>query len=293
MRIPINYLLINLAVADVTFATFLASEFILSYAFTHPDGMTGKVLCRLLTGGTLGWVGGASSAFTLVAIAIERYYAVMHPLGNKGKLTKRKLKVIIPSCWLSSLIVNFPGFLATNVDKKIDGCVETFSEKWMAKAYSLTWLVTTCALPLAVMIGLYSKVVCNLWFKGNEGNQLSDHQKGVIKLRKRVTLMVVTVSAIFGISWGTSSVVYVLKNFNSHNNIGNVAITNTMGLVNSAANPFVYALLNRQFREKVKEMMLCAFCSTNEVHATRKTESIELKSGINHSTNEEGLLSYE
>lgn len=119
------------------------------------------------------------------------------------------------------------------------------------------------------------------------------HQQGVIKLRKRVTLMVVTVSAIFGISWGTSSVVYVLKNFNSHNNIGNVAITNTMGLVNSAANPFVYALLNRQFREKVKEMMFCAFCSTNEVHATRKTESIELKSGINHSTNEEGLLSYE
>ena len=92
-RIPINYLLINLAVADVTFATFLASEFILSHTYTHPGGVTGKVLCRLLTGGTLGWVGGVSSAFTLVVIAIERYYAVIYPLGNKGKLTKRKLKV--------------------------------------------------------------------------------------------------------------------------------------------------------------------------------------------------------
>ena len=87
--------------------------------------------------------------------------------------------------------------------------------------------------------------------------------------------MVVTVSAIFGISWGTSSVVYVLKHFTSHN-IGNGAITNTMALFNSAVNPFVYALLNQQFREKIKEMMCCAFCSTSGIRATRKTENIDL-----------------
>ena len=30
---------------------------------------------------------------TLVAIAAERYFAVIYPAGNVGKLTKRKLKV--------------------------------------------------------------------------------------------------------------------------------------------------------------------------------------------------------
>ena len=30
---------------------------------------------------------------TLLVIAIERYFAVVHPHGNKEKLTKRKLKV--------------------------------------------------------------------------------------------------------------------------------------------------------------------------------------------------------
>lgn len=92
-RIPINYLLVNVAVADIIFATFLTPRFILSQFFTHPVGLTGTVLCRLLTGGTLGWVGGASSAFTLMAIAIERYYAVMYPLVNKGRLTKQKIRV--------------------------------------------------------------------------------------------------------------------------------------------------------------------------------------------------------
>ena len=97
-----NYLLVNLAVADITFGIFLTPRFILNRTFTHPEGAAGKALCRLLTGGTLGWFGGVSSAFTLVVIAVERFYAVMYPLGNKGNLTKRKLKVSI-----DALIMHF------------------------------------------------------------------------------------------------------------------------------------------------------------------------------------------
>lgn len=83
----------NLAVADIMFATFIAPKIILSMTFTHPEGMTGKVLCKLLTGGAVAWVGAVSSIVTLTNIAIERYYAVVYPLGNRGNLTNLKLKV--------------------------------------------------------------------------------------------------------------------------------------------------------------------------------------------------------
>ena len=83
----------NLAVADIVFATFIAPKIILSMTFTHPEGMTGTIVCKLLTGGNIAWVGAGSSIVTLANISIERYYAVEYPLGNKGKLTKRKLKV--------------------------------------------------------------------------------------------------------------------------------------------------------------------------------------------------------
>ena len=55
-RIPINFLLVNLAVSDIMIAIFLAPEYIFSLMFTHPDGVTGTVLCRLLTGGNFAWV---------------------------------------------------------------------------------------------------------------------------------------------------------------------------------------------------------------------------------------------
>ena len=92
-RIPINYLLVNLAVADAMYAIFVTPQTFLKIIPTHPGGAIGTVLCKLITGGSFAWTGGTSSVVTLVAIAAERYFAVLYPTGNVGKLTKRKLKV--------------------------------------------------------------------------------------------------------------------------------------------------------------------------------------------------------
>ena len=93
LRIPVNYLILNLAVADLTTAILFTPEVILSHISSHPEGVTGMVLCSLLTDSTFAWIGGGSSVITLVAITVERYYAVIYPLGNKGNLTTCKLKV--------------------------------------------------------------------------------------------------------------------------------------------------------------------------------------------------------
>ena len=88
-----DYLLMNLAIADMVVAIFFVPRHILIHTFRHPDGMTGTLVCKLLTGGNLAWVGGTASIVTLVAIAIERYYTVLYPLRNNSRLTYGKLKV--------------------------------------------------------------------------------------------------------------------------------------------------------------------------------------------------------
>lgn len=88
-----NYLLVNLAVADILYAVFVTPRVFFKLTLTHPDGVTGTVLCKLLTDGNVAVVGGSSSVVTLVVIAVERYYAIMYPRGDKGKLTRCKLKV--------------------------------------------------------------------------------------------------------------------------------------------------------------------------------------------------------
>ena len=92
-RNPIDYLLVNLAVADIIYTTFSLPGVVLGYTNSHPEGVTGKVFCKALTRGTIAWVGAFSSVLTLVAIATERYLSVIYPVGGKGKFTMRRLKV--------------------------------------------------------------------------------------------------------------------------------------------------------------------------------------------------------
>ena len=70
--------------------------------------------------------------------------------------------------------------------------------------------------------------------------------------------MVVTVSAIFIICWGTDEVLHVIEQATSYKFAPVVfPITHTMIMFNSAVNPFAYALINNRFRKKMKEMIWC------------------------------------
>ncbi|KAL9951082.1 hypothetical protein ACROYT_G043678 [Oculina patagonica] len=256
MRKPIHCLLVNLAVADIMYATFIAPDTFLKLVSTLPGGKTGTVLCQLLIGGNIAWVGAVSSAVTLVAIAIERFYAIVHPLGNEGQLTKCKLKVLIFGSWTFALVLTIPLFLVMNV--KGNFCHSFWPEKWMPMAFSWVWFVLVL-FSVALMAGLYARVVFILWFKRHDNSQLTDQQRGVVKVRKRVTLMVITVTTLFGICWLTDAVAHVVEDSTSYTAIDKVVFTviHTMVLFNSAANPFVYALINLNFRKKMKEIIFC------------------------------------
>ncbi|KAM7451147.1 hypothetical protein ABFA07_001212 [Porites harrisoni] len=72
MRTPMNMLLLNLAVADMVVAVFVAIQFVIGPTFPHPSGTTGLWLCKFVTGGTMTWSAAAVSVGNLVAISIER-----------------------------------------------------------------------------------------------------------------------------------------------------------------------------------------------------------------------------
>ena len=108
----------------------------------------------------------------------------------------------------------------------------------------------------------------------SQSDFVSLYAQGVLRVRKRVTMMVIAVSAIFGICWGAESIEYVLRHFTSYKmSPVPAAISDAMALLNSAVNPFVFALLNQQFREKINGMICCK--ASMRVHPTRESHNME------------------
>ena len=81
--------------------------------------------------------------------------------------------------------------------------------------------------------------------------------QGVMRIRKRVTLMVLIVSLVFAVCWLTDASNFILSDFSVVRTSLPIALTNTLILFNSAINPIVYALVNQRFRRKFKSMICC------------------------------------
>ena len=106
------------------------------------------------------------------------------------------------------------------------------------------------------------------------------NSQGVLRVRKRATLMVTTISVIFAVCWGAESVEYVLRKLTSLDiSFVHIATVDVMVLFNSTINPFVYALLNHQFRQKIKGVICCtgAAGSRPRAQTTEGTTAQETK----------------
>ena len=107
--------------------------------------------------------------------AITNCHSVLDYYDNQ-ELCSLPFQVIIPSSWIFSVIFNLPLFLLVEVK---DGYCKNdwvHGQDWMPKAYDLLWS-SLIAVSVAMMAGLYSRIVYTLWFKRVEDNQPAFQQR--------------------------------------------------------------------------------------------------------------------
>ena len=252
MRTPLNYLLLNLAFADIMVGILTLPVQVFGSFYTHPRGKTGEWFCKFISSDILKYTCGQASTFTLAAVAYERYQAVVHPLLVKERITKKKTVVFIALAWIISAFFEMFWIVWVGLDGESNQCRIKPKYKDSQAIFNVFQLSLVFGFPFLMMLILYGRVVWQLTRK--QVHSFDRKELAANRAKKRVTLMLVSVTAVFAASWGVGTIV-VFRNKYVYGS-GAARVLDLLVAFNSSVNGFLYALFSDQFRKGFKGIFL-------------------------------------
>lgn len=258
LQSTLNYLLVNLAVADMFFAAATGLRFVVMPWISHRDGSVGNFFCTFITGGPTPFVGGAVSVLCLMYISIERYFAIIYPLRQRGRLTRRRLKIFIVLTWFLGILINIPAYVGHDrfYDSDLQRCEKKQKTVWISNVNSLLWFIGAGLTPVGIMVYMYSRVVVRLWFKSTESYEASN--QAALRHRKRVTITVIMLSVIYAICWLPDVTMFVVGTWGlSQLTTWFEKASFLLLTFNTCVNPVLYSIQMKRFRDHLCDMLLC------------------------------------
>ncbi|XP_066304805.1 neuropeptide FF receptor 2-like [Branchiostoma lanceolatum] len=300
MRTVTNYFLLNLAVSDLLVAIFCMP-------FTLLDNIIrgwplGNVMCKLTPAVTV--VSVVASVFTLVAIAVDRYYSVVHP--TEPKPSTRTLIQTVAAIWGLSFVIMIPqvllieeGVMSYKNTLFLHLCMET-SPLW-SKVYSTIIFLCCYITPMAVIACLYAKIGFTVWAKPTPGGDRAPKEIKEQDFRKKVKVikMLMVVVVLFAFSWLPLQTIFMLYDYGDLSvrtkevvDIYVYPVAHWLSYFNSCMNPIIYGYFNQNFRNAFKSIFssryLEFFYKRKSVKDSRRPKNdqgnmdlIEIKEGQN------------
>ncbi|XP_066501417.1 proteinase-activated receptor 2-like [Hoplias malabaricus] len=251
---PASILMANLALADLLFIIWLPLK--ISYHFNGNNWIFGEELCKVLVGFFYGNMYCSTIFITL--ISVQRYWALVHPLSEK--ISNRMTVCVCVSVWIVVWLVTTPLYLYDQTVKVLNTGIITChdvtrpSQSNIPIGYFLTMGIVGYIIPCAVCIVAYLLIFRSL------GRSITD--AGNMKKKKRAIVLMITVLVMFLVCFTPSNIMlivhYSLLAANIPNNgYGFYIITLCLSSLNSCLDPFVYYFISEEFRQNVKNTLMC------------------------------------
>lgn len=250
MRTFTNYLLVNLAIADLCYSLLLALGMMVDAADNTFDW---PVFCKS-SNFTVHVTCGVSIA-TLLVISVERFYAVVKPFKFKRK---RKALLYLLPLWIGVVVFMSP-ILFFSWEYKISykQCEVLNRYTPPRRIYYFIIAVLFLFLPSCIIIYCYSRIIHTLWYSP-QAAKVTDIAR--IESRRKLARMLMVVSCIFVTSWLTVCIVQLFILFDANVPTTFELISHVLIHLNTAINPAVYSLHSADFRRHMKNIGRRCIC---------------------------------
>lgn len=160
-----NFFIKNLAAADLFVGLIsVLTDIIWKITISWEAGLVACKLIRFLQA-----VVTYASTYVLVALSIDRYDAITHPMNFTGSWRRAKGLVVI--AWVLSFLFSSPilhFYETTETENYGTQCWIDFDAKWKWQLYMTLVSVTLFVIPAFLIGGCYIIIVITIWSKGNE-----------------------------------------------------------------------------------------------------------------------------
>ncbi|CAH0729312.1 unnamed protein product, partial [Brenthis ino] len=221
--------------------------------------------------GFAGGLSGTTSIATLTAIALDRYWAVVHPLEPLRALTAIRARLLAVGAWLyAGIFATIPALNIGYGQYVPEGFLTSCSFDYLTDEIPPRYFIFVffCAgwlAPLCIISFCYTRilhiVVCkrNMTNKNQEQQMSSRHVKEQAKRKAEVKLaaLVIMVIALFFVSWTPYAIVALLGIFGRKDLITPVTSMIPALFCKTAAciNPFIYIITHPTFRKEFQKML--------------------------------------
>ena len=252
-----NCLILNQACADLVITLTMMLNMLGNNLFERKwfGGDLGLATCRMYV--VLNFTAPFCSIWSLAAISIDRYFAVVEPL--KMSVISRHIKPVIFVLWLWSFLSSLG--MISMAELKLYVCIIDFLhvKLTLMNIISLCVIFLNFSVPLVLMTVLYSIVCWRLWSREVPGDEASqDHRlhREAMKTAKKVTRMMIAVVVFFLLCWFPFHVFVILDSIHGIE-LPYAALKLIVWLANaySAINPFIYLSFNSRFRKEFAIIM--------------------------------------
>ena len=262
-RTTISYLFLNMTISDFLVALIVMPYSVAFYFrnYKWPLGAFGDLLCKLCNFGFTTSI--SASVLTLMFIAFNRYFAVVHPLQRRIALQNPKVATII--IWVTSFAIVSPFLgVATNQSPTDAGnCVLDWKQLGIdgmlpVQIAFIFFAVVLFLIPLSVMAVLYSIIGIKLHHHKTPGNVQAGALERARAANRKVIRVTASIVAAFGICYFPMHFQHVFVwcfPVFEYSSLVLMMLCFWFGHLNSAVNPCMYIAFDTKMRKAFLELI--------------------------------------
>jgi len=238
----------------------------------------------------------------MVALALERYQAIMNPFTVRASRNTYKRAVILMfAIWLVSCAIATPQALvvATTDFPPFRYCMEDWSKgggETGNRVYTIVAFIVLFAIPIVVISVSYAIIIRKLWHPEHELNEqqargTDDEEKVSHKMtvhggkkKRKTTYMLLTVIVVFLICMLPFQILILVSNFEDFSRSEAYAIStkisSVLAVCSMACNPFIYSFFSEKFRRAFTDVFKCRCEDDSQQPSTQLSSVVLLSSSI-------------